>query len=137
MSIEQLTQNWALVAASVLGTAIVLFVVVRLVKDSVRGRLGQELRHLGEREKARRKAERTKTRAAARIEKLRARADSARPRDVDEAKTALAVAEQELRMIEDHVLIARNRVRTIILEEYPPKRHAAMRRRYLGEKDPA
>ena len=31
----------------------------------------------------------------------------------------------------DQVLIARNQVRKIILEEYPPKRHAAMRLKYL------
>ncbi len=33
----------------------------------------------------------------------------------------------------DRVLIARNQVREIIVHEYPPKRHTAMRSKYLSQ----
>ena len=37
------------------------------------------------------------------------------------------------KLIDDQLLIARNNVRLLITEEYPPKRHEAMRSKYLGE----
>ena len=37
------------------------------------------------------------------------------------------------KLIDDQLLIARNNVRMLILEEFPPKRHEAMRSKYLGE----
>jgi hypothetical protein len=35
----------------------------------------------------------------------------------------------------DQVLVARNLLRKHILEEYPPKRHAVLRARYLGAEE--
>lgn len=132
MSIEDLTRYWALLAASVIGLAIALFVVYRVLQDSRRGRLASELQQLEERRKARRDAQRTLDKARTRLERLQARADSAAPRRVDEARSACREAEEDLRLIDDQLLIVGNRVRTIILEDYPPKRQAAMRRRFLG-----
>ena len=133
MSIEQITQNWALVLASVLGLAIVLFLVIRVLQDSTRGQLAAELTRLGERQKAQLKARKALARAERQLSKLGARAESAKPSKVQDARDALQEAQKVLRLVDDQVLIASNRVRTIILEEYPPKRQAAMRRRYLGD----
>ena len=43
---------WALIIASVLGLAVLLFVVFRLLGDSRRGQLASALRELRERERA-------------------------------------------------------------------------------------
>lgn len=135
MSIEDLTRYWALIAASVIGLAIALFVVYRVLQDSRRGRLAGELRQLEERRKARSGALQALDKARARLGRLQARAESAPPRRVEKAQAACREAEEDLRLIDDQLLIVGNRVRTIILEDYPPKRQAAMRRRFLGEKE--
>ena len=45
-------------------------------------------------------------------------------------------AEALLKIASDQVLIAENHVRKIIVEEFPPKHHERLRRRYLpGEGD--
>lgn len=133
MTLDFLIRNWALVGASVLGTAILLFVLYRLYEDSGRGRLQARLRELQVRERKARKARSVAARALRRLERLRAKAASARPRAVQEASDALEDARALQKIADDQLLIARNQVRKIILEEYPPKRHAAMRRRYLPD----
>jgi hypothetical protein len=133
MSIEYLQQNWALVIASVLGLGIVLFVLFRASQDSRRGRLGSALTYMRERERAAQAAAKAVAKATTRIERLRAKADSVAPKQADEARDALVEAQELEKLIDDQLLIARNNVRMLILEEFPPKRHEAMRSKYLGE----
>ena len=133
MTLDYLSRNWALVAASVIGTAVLLFVVYRAYQDSARGRLQGTIRQLRSREHDARAARRAVDKAHAGLDRLRAKADSAKPRRVQEASEALEDARALQKIADDQVLIARNHVRKIILEEYPPKRHEAMRTRYLGQ----
>jgi hypothetical protein len=133
MNATTLQQYWALIAASVLIFAIALFVVYRLVEDSRRGRLASALNHLRERERALAKASKTLARAQSGLEKLQRRGDSVPPGKVLEAKDALQAADETVRLLNDQVLVVRNDARTVILEDYPPKRHAAMLKRCLGE----
>ena len=133
MSIEYLQQNWALAIASVLGFGIVLFVLFRASQDSRRGRLGSALTYMRDRERAAQAAAKAVARATTRIERLRAQADSVAPKQADEARDALVEARELEKLIDDQLLIARNNVRMLILEEFPPKRHEAMRSKYLGE----
>ena len=75
-------------------------------------------------------------RAKARLEGLAGRSESVKPVRLQEARDALQDAEALLKIARDHVLIAENHVRKIIVEEFPPKHHERLRRRCLpGEDD--
>ena len=134
MTLEYLTQFWALVVASVLGTAVLLFVLVRLFQDSAGGRLSAAVRQLRDREQAARAARKAVDKAAAKFDRLRAKGDAAIPRQVEAAREALEETQEIQKLVDDQVLVARNEVRILILEEYPEKRHAAMRYKYLAER---
>lgn len=133
MTIDYLQQNWALVIASVLGLGIVLFVLFRASQDSRRGRLGAALTYLRDRERAAKKAAKALDKASNRINRLRARSESVPPKQADAARDALLEAQELEKLIDDQLLIARNNVRLLITEEYPPKQQEAMRSKYLGE----
>lgn len=133
MSVELLTKNWALVAASVLGTGIFLFVIFRTFQDSSRGRLNAAVATLKQREKEARVAKKAVSKAEAKLERLRSKAESVKPRIAQEASETLEDARSLLKIADDQVLVARNHVRKIIVEDYPPKRHQAMRDKYLGQ----
>jgi len=133
MTIEYLTQNWALAIASVLGTAVLLFVIYRALQDSARGRLQEMVRQLRRREMDDKAARKAADKALAKLERLQARADSVKPRHAQVAREDLEEAREIQKLVDDQLLIARHNVRTLILEEYAPKRHAAMRKKYLGE----
>jgi hypothetical protein len=130
MSIEFVTRHWALLSASILGWAVAMFVAWRMWQDSARGQLGTALRRL----RARRQ-QRTTARLAVNLSRLAERADSVKPRQVQETTEALQDAEALLKIANDQVLIAANHVRRIIVEEFPPKRHEKMRGKYLHEAD--
>ena len=64
---------------------------------------------------------------------MASRGDKVPPNKLLAAKDALAEARETERLLKDQVLVLRNNARTIILQDYPPARHGAMLRRYLGE----
>ncbi len=133
MDFEHAQQYWALLIAGGIAAAVLVFVGFRLLQDSSRGRLAAEVGELRKREKAARKATRAVNKAQARLAKLRSKAETVKPRHVDEARGRLEDAEALKKIADDQVLVARNKVRTIIVEEYPPKRHEVLRRRLLPE----
>ena len=129
MDVENAQQYWALLAATAIAVGVLVFIGFRLLQDSARGRLAAEVGQLRKREKAARgvvKAER-------KLDKLQSRADSVKPRLVKEARGRLEDARALQKIADDQVLVARNLVSKIIVEEYPPKRHDALRRRLLPE----
>lgn len=133
MTLEYLQQYWALVGASVVGTAVLLFVLWRAWQDSPRGRLAVARRSL---HKARREARKRAWKAqslATRLGELEAMSESVRPIRLQEAAEAVQDAEALLKIAADQVLIAENHVRKIIVEQFPPKRHERMRSRYLPD----
>lgn len=136
MTIDYLARNWALVIASVLATAILLFVLFRVFQDSTRGRLRATVKQLRQREHAARTARKAVDKAVAKLDRLREKAAAVKPRHVQEASAALEDARALQKIADDQVLIARNHLRKLILEEYPPKRHQVMRDRYLGQETP-
>lgn len=133
MNAAFLQQHWALLIASVLILGVALFVVFRLIQGSRRGRFAEALERLRERERALAAATRTVAKTKARVEKLQARGDSVPPGKLLAARDALEEARETERLLNDQVLVVRNAARTVILEEYPPNRHEAMRRKYLRE----
>ncbi len=126
-----LLDNWALVAAALVLTVVLLFVGNRLWARSGRGQLTARRRSLRQRRADMRRAEVLLAKRERRVEKLRARASSVKPRLISEAKEAVRDAEALLKIAQDQVLIAENHLRKVILEEFPPRRHEALRRKYL------
>ena len=135
VNIDFALRHWALVGAGLLATGIILFLSYRAYIDSARGRLQATTRRLRERRKAAARARAVVERAEQKLARLRARAESIKPRRGREAKEALEDARALLKIADDQVLIAENHVRKIILEEFPPKRQAALRVRYLPERE--
>ena len=129
--IEVIARYWALAAASVLVTAIGLFVAYRLYTDSAAGQLRARARDLEGRYRAADKAGRTVEQGRRHLEKLRAKANSVTPRRLQEASDALQDAEALQKIAADQVLIAENHVRKTIHELFPPRRQAALRDKYL------
>lgn len=126
-------QYWALIIASFLGLAIAMFVAFRLIQDSRRGQLASALHELREREQALQSASKTVSKSLLKCEKLAAKGDKVPPNKMLAAKDALAEARETEALLKDQVLVLRNNARTIILQDYPPNRHEAMCRKYLGE----
>ena len=131
MTFDQLQQHWALLGASVLGLAILLFAGWRAWLDSPRGRLHQARKELRTKVREARKHWRAGGRATVRLERLVAKSESVRPSRLQEATDAVQDAQALLKIANDQVLIAENHVRRIIVEEFPPKYHERMRQRYL------
>jgi hypothetical protein len=136
MTLSFLEQHWALVSASIVGTAVLLFVAWRAWLDSPHGRLGIARRHLRDKCLAQAKQRKALLRLSSRLDHLETRADAVKPRALREAAEAVQDAEALLKIAADQVLIAENHVRKIIVEEFPPNRHERMRGRFLpGERE--
>jgi uncharacterized protein YlxW (UPF0749 family) len=133
-----LQQHWALVSASIIATAVLVFAGWRAWLDSPRGRLRAARRSLRSKRLEARKQRKALQRLSSRLDKLEAQADSVKPRQLREAAEAAQDAEALLKIAGDQVLIAENHVRKIIVEEFPPKHHDRMRGKYLaGERQDA
>ncbi len=132
MSVEFLIRNWALVAASILATGILMFVLVRLYRESDRGQLGNRVRALQGRYKEVARAQKGLDKASERLDELRKKASTVKPRHVEEAGEAVEDALLLINNANDQVLIAEKNVRELILDEYPPEQHEALRQKYLS-----
>ena len=131
MTMQLLTQNWALVAASVMGLAILLFVLYRLHEASPRGRLSAHVAVLRKHKNEVTQAETRLAKASEKLSALRSKADAIKPRLLSEAEEAIQDARSLQNIAGDQVLRAKKLVREVILEEFPPKRHDGLRNKYL------
>ncbi|NCF24432.1 MAG: hypothetical protein GWP60_07820 [Gammaproteobacteria bacterium] len=131
MAFTFLEQHWALVMASIIAGAVLLFAGWRAWQDSARGRLRLARRELRARYRAAQRQRKAVQRLSALLEELETKAGSVKPRRLRETAEAVQDAEALLKIAGDQVLIAENHVRKIIVEEFPPNRHERMRSRYL------
>lgn len=131
MTIELITKNWALVAASVLAFAIFLFVLLRLYEQSAQGRLGTEAGELRKLQRELATAEQKLVVAEQRLETFREQADSVKPRALSEAEEAVEDARAMQKIVSDQILRAKKRVGDVILEEFAPNRQDGLRTKYL------
>ncbi len=131
MTVDLIIRNWALVVAGILGSGILLFVLFRLYEQTARGQLGSSVRALRARYKEAARTQQAVDKAAARLDGLRKIATSVKPRHVEEAGEALEDASSLRNIANDQVLIAEKNVRQLILDEFPPNRQDALRRKYL------
>ena len=131
MSTDFLIRNWALVAGSVLGVAIGLFVLYRLYQASRGAKLSAAVRVLRQRRLDASKAAQRLDKATAKLASLKSRADSVRPRALSEADEAVQDTAALKKIADDLVLVAIKVVREVIVEEFPPNRQDGLRTRYL------
>jgi hypothetical protein len=131
MTLEFLSRNWALLIASVLGGSLLLFVLWRLWLQSPRGRLNEARKHLRVRVRESTRAERALRRGSRALASLEERAASIRPSRLEAAREAVEDARALAKIAHDQVLIAENLIREVIVEEFPPRQHESLRRRYL------
>ncbi len=133
MTLETLQQNWALLSAAAIALVTSPLIAFRIYEDSSRGRLGAAVRVLSKREKGVAKAEKAERKALSRVERLHAKVESVKPRHLEEAKGRLEDARTLKKIATDQALVARNQVRMVILEDYPPNQQEALRNKYLPQ----
>ena len=131
MTMQLITQNWALVAASVLSLAISLFVLYRLHEASPRWRRSAHVAVLRNHKSDGTKSESRLAKASEQLSALRSKADTIKPRLLSEAEEAVQDAQSLQKIAGDQVLRAQKRVREVILEEFPRTRHDGLRSKYL------
>ncbi len=133
MNLEFLTRHWALALAGVLAAVITLFVLLRVWSDSAGGQLRAMNNALLQRRQELSRQQKLAGKAEKRLLKLRARADSVKPRHLQEAAEAFEDATALAKIANDQVMIAETRLRELILEEFPQNQHTALRGKYLGD----
>ncbi len=131
MDWDVLKSNWALVVAAIIGSIIIVLIVIQLIKRSAGGQLRQTLKTLTRARLHEAKARKSVEKAERITRRLHENADRAKPRHLQEAKDALQDARALAKIANDKILIAENHVRRVILEEFPPIKHDAMREKYL------
>ena len=121
---------WAPTLASVIIVAVLLFVLHRAWLGSRRGRLGRLVAELRDTRREAARAASEADSAARRLGKLEKRTASVAPQKLDEARERLGDAERLCQIRSDQLKVSENRLRRLILEEYPPKRHETLLRRF-------
>ena len=128
-----LESNWALALAAVIGFFAVTAVVSHLIRQSTWGQLRQTLQTLSKAKRYEANALKSVDKAERIASRLHENVDREKPRHVQEANDALQDARALAKIANDKILIAENNVRKVILDEYPPLRQEALRRKYLPD----
>lgn len=136
MNMELLRDNWALASAAAVALLVVLFALVRVLADSARARLRQAGKRLAVERRRLRQAEAAVERAERHVNALKQRAENVKPRLLQEAIGKAADREALARIARDNVLIAEQRLRQVIHEEFAPAKQARLRAKYLPESPP-
>ena len=133
MNIDWLLQNWGLVVAGILILIVATIVTAALIRRSAGGQLRSALAILdaGTREQA--AAHSLAKNTATKLAALRARADNVKPRVIEELAGLLSDKQALAKIADDQLLIAKNHVRRVIHDEFPPNQHDKMRARYLPD----
>lgn len=133
MNIDMLLQNWGLVVAGTLVLIVATIVITVLLRRSAGGQLRSALATLDsckrEQDAAHSVAKKTETKLVA----LQTRKDRVKPRVIEELRGLLSDKQALAKIADDQVLIAKNHVRRVIHDEFPPNQHDKMRARYLPD----
>lgn len=136
MSMELLRDNWALAFAAAVAILAFVFVLVRLLADSAPARLRQAGKRLAAERSRLRKAEAAVARAERHANALKKRADNVKPRLLQEAIGKAADRQALARIARDNVMIAEQRLRQVIHEEFAPAKQPRLRAKHLPESPP-
>ena len=130
MDLSWIREYWALLGAAVAAAVALAAVGVALWRRSRRGRLGIRVREQRRRQRELDEARKAWQKASRHLQKLEKRAGRVPPKTLDEARSLLGDAERLVEVRVGALKVAQNHVRMIIVEEYPPSRHDALRRRH-------
>ena len=133
MNLDYFQQNWALIVAGMLVLSVAATVLSAAIRRSAGGQLRQTLTSLKVCVKQQAIARIEAEKAEKKLIALLARADNVKPRSLEEAKGLLSDKRALEKIADDKLLIAKNHVRRVIHEEYPPKEHDRLRSRYLPD----
>ena len=123
-------QHWALLGAVAVLAAVIVALLVMTYRRSRRRRLGRFAREQRKERRALAAAVAALKRAESRAERLEKKANRVAPRTLDEARGALSDARRLVEIRSGALQVADNHLRKIIVQEFPPGRHAALRRRF-------
>ena len=136
MNLDLLRDNWALATAAAIALVVLVLALVRGLGASARVRLRKASGRLAAERGRLRKAEAAVERAERRVQSLKARVEKVKPLVLQEAIGKAADQQALARIARDNVLIAEQRLRQIIHEEFAPAKQARLRARYLPESAP-
>ena len=136
MNADLLRDNWALAIAAAIALVVVLLALVRVLGASAPARLRKASGRLAAERARLRKMEAAVDRAERRVQSLKARVEKVKPRVLQEAIGKAADRQALARIARDNVLIAEQRLRQIIHEEFAPAKQARLRDRYLPDSPP-
>ena len=131
MDTNPLLANWALLAAIVPVSIVVVAIALSSFLQSARGQLSRVNREHQEAERAWQDAIRDAEKAAQNLAKLEAKAEKVKPRELQEARDKVADCQALEKILSDKAQVTMNHLRRVIFEEFPPARHEEMRARYL------
>jgi hypothetical protein len=123
-------EHWALVGAAAAAGVASLIILISMLRQSRWGRMKALVRQHGRERRALLTAESQYVKAKQNVERLEQKIERIPPRKLDEARGALTDARRLVEIRFGALQVAENRLRTIISEEYPPRQHDALRRRY-------
>ena len=130
-----LTDNWALALAVLVTSLATIVIVAGVARRSARGRLKRVRTDLRKALKNLSKAAHIAEKSQRRLAKLGANAEKVKPRLLQEAKDALQDARALEKIAHDQVLVAKNHVRRVIHDEFPPSKQQKLRDRYIADVD--
>lgn len=130
MSETWIREHWALLGAGVVLLALIAVLLVAAYRGSRRGRMARIVRQHKKERRALAGAVTAHRRVQGRVERLEKKAKRVAPRTLDEARGALTDARRLVDIRAGALQVAENHLRMIIVEEFPPGRHDALRRRY-------
>ena len=125
--------NWALLAAIVPVSIVVVAIVLSSFLRSGRGQLARANRQHLVAEKAWQDARLDTAKAVQKLEKLESRAEKVKPRELQEARDKVADCQALEKILDDKAQVTMNHLPRVIFEEFPPTRHAEMRAKYLPQ----
>jgi len=130
MDPDWLLRHWALLAAAAVAAAALFAVLVRVWSGSRAARLKRALRQRRRKESELERAARSARRADRSLRRLEGKVGKIPPKRLTEAEGHAQDARRLYEIAADQLLVAENHVRKIIVEEFPPGQHDALRGRH-------
>ena len=130
---ENLQANWAVWLALAAVMIAIVAIAPRLLRRTSSAKLKRVVDDMRKARKDLKKCLRTTKKAEKKLESMAKRAERVKPRLLQEAKEAVEDARALQKILNDKVLVTENHVRRVIYDEYPPKLHDRLRKKFLPQ----
>lgn len=131
MNFHDLQSNWAAWLALAAVFVALIIILPGILARTSRAKLDRVLADMKKVQRELKKLSRATRRAERKLEKLTKRAQRVRPRVLQEAKDALEDVQALKKILADKLMVAENHVRKVIHDEFPPREHERLRKKYL------